>query len=90
MSTLSDKEIDRNVKKMNAWWFIGGSFIGLLFAALYINKTTKVLKKNNEGENQWVNEPDGYDYTAITFTVLFAIAFIYNLYNLYNVSKPVS
>ena len=74
---------------MTAQWLLAGAFLGLVFAPFFINKTKKV-QKTIDGEKRWVNEPDGYDYTAITFTVLFAIAFIYTLYNLRNAYKPVN
>lgn len=81
-------EIDRKVDIMNAQWLVGGSLIGLIVAPIYINNT-RVVEETVEGKKQLVTKPDGYNYTAIVFTVLFASAFIVSLYNANKAYRPV-
>lgn len=73
---------------MSAQWLVGGSLIGLMVAPIYINNT-RVEEETKGGKKELVTKPDGYNYTAIVFTVLFALAFIASLFNAKNAYRPV-
>jgi hypothetical protein len=77
-------EVDRKADIMSAQWLVGGSLIGLIVAPIFINDTTR--EKDTNG--QMVTKPV-YNYTAIFFTVLFALAFIASLLKAKNAYKPV-